>query len=36
MAEITKQKDSGWEADQIKGLENEILPIVNQFIESKK
>ena len=36
MAEITKQKDSGWEADQIKGLENEILPIVNQFIGSKK
>ena len=36
MAEITKQKDSGWEADQIKGLEKEILPMVNQFIESKK
>lgn len=36
MAEITKQKDSGWEADQIKELENEILPMVNEFIESKK
>ena len=36
MAEITKQKDSGWEADQIRELENEILPMVNEFIESKK
>ena len=36
MAEITKQKDSGWEADQIRELQNEILPMVNEFIESKK
>ena len=36
MAEITKQKDYGWEADQIKGLEKEILPMVNEFIGSKK
>ena len=36
MAEITKQKDSGWETDQIKELEKEILPMVNEFIGSKK
>ena len=36
MAEITKQKDSDWGADQIKELENEILPMVNEFIGSKK
>ena len=36
MAEITKQKDSGWEADQIKGLEKEIMPMVSKFIENKK
>ena len=36
MAEITKQKDSDWGVAQIKELENEILPIVNEFIGSKK
>ena len=36
MAEITKQKDSDWGADWIKELENEILPMVNEFIGSKK
>ncbi len=36
MAEITKQKDSGWGADQIKELENEIMPMVSKFIENKK
>ena len=36
MAEITKQKDSGWETDQIKELENEIMPMVSKFIENKK
>ena len=35
MAEITKQKDSNWGADQIKELENEIIPIMSEFIESK-
>ena len=36
MAEITKQKDSDWGVAQIKELENEILPMVNEFIGSKK
>ncbi|KXT83525.1 RloF [Streptococcus sp. DD11] len=36
MAEITEQKDYGWRENQIKELEKEILPMVNQFIESKK
>ena len=36
MAEITKQKDSDWGADQIKELENEIIPMVSEFIENKK
>ena len=36
MAEITEQKDSDWRENQIKELENEILPMVNEFIGSKK
>ena len=34
MAAITEKTE--WKSDQVLGLENEILPIVNQFIESKK
>lgn len=33
MASITEK--TKWESDQIKGLEKEILPMVNRFIESK-
>ena len=33
MASITEK--TKWESDQIKGLEKEILPIVNKFIENK-
>ena len=33
MASITEK--TRWESDQIKGLEKEILPMVNRFIESK-
>ena len=36
MAEITEQKDSDWRENQIKELENEIIPMVNEFIGSKK
>ena len=36
MAAITGQQDSGWGADQIKELENEIMPMVSKFIENKK
>lgn len=36
MAEITKQKDSDWGVTQIKELENEIIPMVSEFIGSKK
>ena len=34
MAAITEK--TKWKSDQVLGLENEILPMVNEFIESKK
>lgn len=36
MAEITSKKDFDWGPDQIKELENEIIPMVNEFIGSRK
>lgn len=36
MAEITSKIDFDWGPDQIKELENEIIPMVNEFIGSKK
>ena len=36
MAEITSKKDFDWGPDQIKELENEIIPMVSEFIENKK
>lgn len=35
MAEMTEQQDFGWGVDQIKELENEIMPMVSEFIENK-